>query len=423
MPTITYEKRSLRSAWLFIWLTSMGANFINWIYNIFLNRVLSLDEYSQVAAILNILLIISGFAVSVQYAATKFLPQVKPANRSQTDNYLNALLTISLSMGIAISAIAWLTLPIWTAYLHLTISILVDFLLASTFIIFIVLSAVKGICLGWRLYVYTGLLLLSESLVKLTMVLFGFRSGQTLNFSLIAIPLSMFISLSIGLFVLAHRGVHFRFRFDIAWTKKIIRFAVYSFITTMGAQLLLFIDVVVVRHNFSSFDAGIYATVSLIGKMIFFLITSLLLILAPEVSVRSAQALPSASILKKSLIFTFFVGFSSTLLFALFPNQTLSLFLDPFKVVLAKPLIPYYGLTVTLIGSVVVMSTYYLFAGYRRFILILCLALIFQIILLSLFHSSLMIVVGIMLLIALLLNLTLPLASLGETRQPSHISA
>ena len=248
----------------------MAANLINWLYNIYLNRVLSLDDYSQVAAILNCLLIISGFAVSIQYAATKFLPYVSRQSPPLIDDYHNSILSISLYLGIGLSALAWITLPFWSAYLHLSTAVPVNLLLAAALIFFILLSAVKGLCLGWRLYIYTGLLLLCESMVKFAVAIVGFRSGQTLNIGLIAIPISMFISLVFGLIILARRGVGFRLHINITWAQKILRFAAFSFITTMGAQLLLFTDVIIVRHNFSPFQAGIYATISLIGKMIFF---------------------------------------------------------------------------------------------------------------------------------------------------------
>lgn len=375
---------------LFLWLSTLLASFFNWLFNIYLNHGLSLDEFSQAFSLFNLILVLAGLALACQYTATKFMPQVRYQSIEKRRQLVSTLTTLGLLLGLLFSLLLLLGQAWWTSYLHLTISTSTTFVLSLTPLVFFSLAIIRGYLLGWRSYWAVGFLLIIESLIKLGVMGLGIYSHRLLDFSLLSVPLSMLFSVLIGLILLnRHTQILLKPRLAKKWLRPLNRFITFSFLTATSAQLLLFVDTITVRHYFPPTQAGIYATVALVGKMIFYFITSIVMIITPEVAIKTAAAQGTQTILKRSILFVVIIGGLLTGFFAFFPQLSLDLFLDPAKIALGQTLILPYGVAVTLVSIVTVMATYYLFAGFHRFIWIVCLGLFFELVAFSLFHSSL----------------------------------
>lgn len=393
----------------FVWFSVMVASLFNWLFNIFLNRWLPLSEFSQVFSLFNSILILAGLALAFQYTATKFLPQQKYIGDDEQP-VINSLLTIGIVAGCITSGLLIVTIPQWSSYLHLTLPLYTNVFLALTPFFFFNLAIVRGFIYGRQNYWLGGSLVIFESVIKLIILMIGYFMGNLLVMSILSIPVSMFISLVVGIFMVGIKTLsRLVFTIEPRLKQSIRRFISFSFLTATGAQLCVFVDTITVRHYFSGSEAGIYATVALVGKMIFYLITSMVLVIAPEVSVRTAAQKGSIEILKRSLLFCLVIGVSSTLLFAFFPDYSLKLFLDPLKISAGQYLILPYGIAVTLISLVTIMATYYLFAGFHRFIWSIYGGLLLELVLFSLYHDTLSQIVTILILIAMSQTILIPL--------------
>jgi O-antigen/teichoic acid export membrane protein len=407
----------------FAWLASLVANILNWIFNIYLNRVLNLAEFSQVSVVLNGLMLMSTVAVAIQYAITKFVSHADTEKPSGFSRFFSSAFIICSLLAFVVCFGSLVTIPWWTAYLKLTISLPIAVILCAALGGLFVAALTRGLLYGRRSYCLVGFALLFESVIKVGLILsVGFTTLPVFSSSFIAIAISLCLPYTLFLIpFLIKYPLMFSLHYD--WLKKILRFAGFTFLTAVSSQMLLFTDLIFVKHYFSPELSGVYATLSLIGKMIYFFTTSIAVLITPEVAIRVAAQKHTTGILYKSICFTLFTGITITFLFAFFPQYTLKIFLDPVKVGLAYPYLMLYGLIVTLISLIVVVSAYLVFANYRYFVFGVILGLFIQLTGIYLFHETLQQIIQIMLSAALITLAAIAALVKLEIRYRKNISA
>ena len=99
------------------------------------------------------------------------------------------------------------------------------------------------------------------------------------------------------------------------------------FLSTTMIMVLGTIDISLVRHYCSPEEAGLYATAAILGRIALYLPGALIMVLFPSAAKARALGEKDGYILWISLSLTAFLAFSVTLLFNLWPEQFISLFL------------------------------------------------------------------------------------------------
>ena len=99
------------------------------------------------------------------------------------------------------------------------------------------------------------------------------------------------------------------------------------FLSTSMIMILGTIDISLVRHYCSPEEAGLYATAAILGRIALFLPGALITVLFPSAAKARALGEKDGYILWTSLSLTAFLAFSGALLFNLWPEQFISLFL------------------------------------------------------------------------------------------------
>ena len=99
------------------------------------------------------------------------------------------------------------------------------------------------------------------------------------------------------------------------------------FLSTNMIMILGTIDISLVRHYCSPEEAGLYATAAILGRIALFLPGALITVLFPSAAKARALGEKDGYILWTSLFLTAFLAFSGALLFNLWPEQFISLFL------------------------------------------------------------------------------------------------
>ena len=99
------------------------------------------------------------------------------------------------------------------------------------------------------------------------------------------------------------------------------------FLSTTMIMILGTIDISLVRHYCSPEEAGLYATAAILGRIALYLPGALIAVLFPSAAKARALGKKDGHILWTSLSLTAFLAFSVALLFNLWPEQFISLFL------------------------------------------------------------------------------------------------
>jgi O-antigen/teichoic acid export membrane protein len=152
--------------------------------------------------------------------------------------------------------------------------------------------------------------------------------------------------------------------------------------------LLYSADVVLVKHFFDPHLAGIYSSLSVLGKVIFFASNAIGFVVFPMLAEKRELRQKTDELVKMSLVFVGCVSGILTSVYFLFPSTVVRiLFGNSFDE--AIPYLGYFGIFLSFFSLSSILTNIFLAIGNRKFSLLLLAASIAQIIGISIFHSTL----------------------------------
>jgi O-antigen/teichoic acid export membrane protein len=156
------------------------------------------------------------------------------------------------------------------------------------------------------------------------------------------------------------------------------------------------LDVILVKHYFDAFQAGYYVAASLLGKVLFFASIAISMVMFSKLSELYALKKPTRHLLYKSMFLVFLCSAIITFVYFVFPKFIIDLFFGA-EYYAVMGLIGLFGIIMTLFSLSYLIVFYFLGIHKTRFIYVLVFFNVLQIILLILYHSSLLQVLYILL--------------------------
>jgi O-antigen/teichoic acid export membrane protein len=270
--------------------------------------------------------------------------------------------------------------------------------------VFLLIPFNRGILQGLQKFNSLGANLIIEGiarlLIALGLIFLGFKSNGAIAAVLIASAAALILTFP------ALNIKKFKGRLKVDRT-EVYNFTVISFIALFLINAIYNIDIFLVKHFFSSEIAGQYAVISLLGKVILFGATSIGLVMFPKVSEAHLNDRKQVNqIFKKSLLFAFIISLLISAIYLLFPNLIINLLFGQSYLAIA-PLIGFFGIAMLFLSLAYISVLYKLAIGKKRFIFNILSAVIAEIALICLFHSSLSQIVTILIAINAVLFISL----------------
>jgi O-antigen/teichoic acid export membrane protein len=170
--------------------------------------------------------------------------------------------------------------------------------------------------------------------------------------------------------------------------KKVFRFGIASLLMGIGMTALNNVDVVLVKHFFSEFDAGIYSSIVTVGKILLFGTSIIGLVMFPQVS---ASYTNNENYIKKFLPFLalqLFVVVSGVIVFSFLPELIVNIMFGKAFSHSVK-YIPRFSVFVGLYVLVNFLLMFLLAVEKTKIFVVLLLAVVVQYMLISLKHENL----------------------------------
>ncbi len=164
------------------------------------------------------------------------------------------------------------------------------------------------------------------------------------------------------------------------------------------------LDVILVKYFFSATDAGIYTSISVLGKIIFFFPAAIGTVSFPMVVEKFTRGEDTINILIKSIFYTMILAGFVLMIYILFPQQIINVF--GHKYLSGVSLIIPYGMAMFFFSMVIVIMRYYLAIKDMKYITFFVLFTILETLLLFMFHSSTMEMVHVLLWVNLIFLLS-----------------
>ena len=170
--------------------------------------------------------------------------------------------------------------------------------------------------------------------------------------------------------------------------KDIVSYGVPSAIATFGLTSLVSTDVLLVKHFFTQFDAGLYAGLSLVGKVIFFFTSPIGIVMFPLIVQKIAKKESYQSILMIAILIVLGSSLAITVFYFLFPDFAIHFFLGNTQYQNIKGSLGLYALFIS-VYSIVSLFVYYFLSIKKTSIYIpVGLAAIAQFVSILFFHSN-----------------------------------
>jgi glycosyltransferase involved in cell wall biosynthesis/cellulose synthase/poly-beta-1,6-N-acetylglucosamine synthase-like glycosyltransferase/O-antigen/teichoic acid export membrane protein len=281
------------------------SNFLNFVFNAFLGRVLSFEQLGLITFVNTLwyltMIFFGAFSATINHHSAFLLGK---AGDTVSRRFFSASLVKGLKITISFSLIWFVFSPIIAHFFQVD-SILTLLLFTPVFIFGVMTAASNGFLQGTFRFSKVAVIFIAESgsklLIAATFVFFG---APTLVY--LSIPLSIMTASGIALFLAMNtssRAVENEEK-GISFPKK---FFVASVLTNISAMIFLSVDMLLVKHYLDPNLAGKYALLSLIGKMIYFLGSLASVFLLTFVSRNEGLSLSSKKIFTYTYLATFFL--------------------------------------------------------------------------------------------------------------------
>lgn len=259
----------------------MVAGGSDYLFQIVMGRSLGADSYSELAAVLSILYIITIPALAVQNVMTRYVSKFRAEGK---DDHISWLMRRVLVLVAAFSLLA-------SAALLAVGGMLMEALALSSFMVVLLLClslffrmlnpVAAGPLQGLQMFNEFGGQLSAQALVKLgagwILVLIGFGIGGALW----GVALGAMASALIPLVLMRKHMMVKGQAFPMA---GIWRYSVPAMVGVLAITILTNVDVVVARYFFDGVSAGLYSASSNLAKIILFLPGAVSYVMLPKVS-------------------------------------------------------------------------------------------------------------------------------------------
>lgn len=393
---------------------SNATNVVNYIYHFVLGKLLGPSGYGELVALISVIGLLGIIPTSLNLVIIKYVSAAK--NEEQAAALINWLKSKTLKVAIVFFILITLASPFLVSFLHIS-RIWYVFLIGASFLFSLPALVNRSVLQGLLKFKAMIGSILIENMTKLLLaailVYIGFGIGGAM----------------IGLVVAAFAGWYFSgIYLKIKKTEKNIKvpdvrpmflFVLPVALQTLAATSLYSSDVILVKHFFSSHDAGIYSAISTLGKIIFFGVGPIGSVMFPIVARRHSRGEDYKTVFIYSALATLFLSVAVLLIYWLFPSLVITALYNS-SYLEAKNLLVFFGLFMSLFTFVTLLINYSLSLGKTKVVLLPLLAAVMQIIIISIFHQSLFSVIAVsvavitLLLIALLIYLSFGKGSLWK---------
>ena len=389
-----------------IFFGSLATNFFNFFFNLFMTRNLSESEYGILASLLSLMTLATLPAGAFIPTLVRFSASYFAKGEIHLVRGLFVKVTkLSFFFGGIIFILSLVFVDELKEFIKVNDTSLI--LLASVSIFFGIIQVVNVALLQAKLLfsfiAFTNLLsaVLKLALgIALVFMNTGVKGGMSAYFIAGIIPYGMSFYPLRSIF----REKSGKIPIQIS---KLLTYAAPSSLALFSLTSFISTDILLVKHFFNPLDAGIYATLSLVGRVIFFFSAPITTVMFPLIVQKHARDENFHNIFKLSLLFVFLPSFTLTIFYFLFPDFSLHFFSTKASVSLAAPYLGLFGLFITAYSLLYVIVNFYLSIKQTQVFIPVVLGAVLQAVLIWFFHDTFLEVILVSLAITSLLLILL----------------
>lgn len=364
------------------------ANFGNYLFHLLMGRMLGPADYGVLASLISLTYLFGIPIGALSWTTIKYVSALRGKKQFGAIaffySWLNKKLVIFGLVGFLLLLIVspWISSflhleSIWSLLLIITASLVSIYLIVNT-------AVLQG-------YLRFGLISVSATIQAALKVIIG-PVLVLLGLRVLGASLVILISLTAGYlftaFFVFRMLKNKKKRRDQINTQEIFEYMVPVFFWTLAFISLYTTDIVLARHFLPPQEAGFYAALATLGKIIFFASSPIIMVMFPMVSERHANGKKYGNLLILSLGLVFLVCLGISGIYFLLPKLMVDLLYGS-QYLAAAPHLWLFAIFLSLYSLSYLVTSFYLSIKKVKVVILPIAAALLQIVLIFLFHQNL----------------------------------
>jgi O-antigen/teichoic acid export membrane protein len=348
------KEKKIKPEQLFM-LSVLAVNGGNYLYNLILGRILGPAQFADAAVLITFLLVLSFAAMTFQLVTAKFSVLFE---NDIFQSFISKVYKNALAVGLAFGALIIIFAGALQNVFNTSSS--------NMFVVFgfgvplyFLMSVNRGVFQGKKSFKNLSITYQTEMLSRLVITL-----GLILIFDIkssVVIAVGILASFVFGLFPFKYKNLFPKKALVLSQThSKDIR---HFFIITAFYELTQIIinnsDILLVKHFFESYEAGLYASLALIGRIVYFIAWMFVMLLLPTVVELKKEGKKTAPILFKYVGYIAAISITIILVCLAFPETIITLLFGDSYIAMA-PLLWKYAIATSMFAISNIFAYYYL---------------------------------------------------------------
>lgn len=342
-----------------IFVGTFFGNVFNFLFNFFMIRNITVSDYGTMASLVSVILLCA-------LAADAFMPSVIRFTgvyyAKKEINKAGALFWKLNKFFFIAGGIVLVGFLVFNDSIDRFLKINNPFLIVITaFNVFVTFLSVlnRGMILAKLSFYYISFLNFFNSLFKLIMGVVFVLLGMGVQGAMLAFFFAHLVN-----YALAFIPIKFVFKSkklkNVVGIKEIVAYGAPSSLAMVGVTLFITTDIMLVKHFYSTEDAGIYAGLSLLGRIIYFFSAPIANVLFPLVVQKHERHEAHSDLFYTALLFVLISSLCIIVFYFFFPEFSINLLLKQEEYLVVKPILWIFGVFVMLYSLLSLVVNYYL---------------------------------------------------------------
>lgn len=336
-------------------LSVLAVNGGNYLYNLILGRVLGPAQFADAAVLITFLLVLSFVAMTFQLVTAKFSVVFE---NDTFKNFISKIYKNATIVGLGLGALIIVFANQLQALFNTSSSSMFTIFGIGVPLYFL-MSVNRGVFQGKKEFKSLSITYQAEMLSRLIITLaliflFDIQSS-------VVIAVGILISFGFGLVPFKFKNLNFKktIAIEASQAKQVKSFFVITAFYELTQIIINNSDILLVKHYFDAYDAGLYASLALIGRIVYFVAWMFVMLLLPTVVQLKKEGQATAPILFKYVGYIAVIATAIVVGCALFPETAITILFGDSYLTMA-PLLWKYALATGLFAISNIFAYYYL---------------------------------------------------------------
>lgn len=368
-------------------------NILSYILQLLLGRMLTIEEYGIFNALLSLFTIV-GFVNQV--FSTSLIKLTSEFKAKMRFDLLTGLfwkfVQIAFAIGLVFFVFFVLLKDVLATSLHIdqpALFIILGIFTLLSIMLSVPSSYLQGLLRFKAFSFYISFSNLLRLLIPLAFVYLGWKVFGVF----VGLSLGVVISFFVGLFLLKKNFEDYDKIKYSPYLKKFLLFSGPVIVANLGLLLLNNVDVLLVKHLFSATDAGLYAGVLTLGKILLFGAGTVSVVMYPLVSESYTLKQNYKKRINEFLVIQLVITLAGILVFTIFP-KLITLLMFGEKFLPSADLLPRFSIFMGIYVVLNFMKMVFLAVNKTKILFLFIPVAVAQYVLIYLFHSSLLQVIN-----------------------------